>query len=315
MSGLPESFPWVALVGPTAVGKTAVSLRLAREIRAEIVNFDSIQVYRGLDIGSAKPGAAERAEVPHHLLDILDPDEPFDAALFARKARGVIRSMTSRGKAVLLVGGTGLYLKALLHGLAPIPGGDPLVRRMLGDLARAMGSGFLHERLRAVDPESAAGIHPNDVFRVTRALEVYELTGRPMSWWRAAWKGMKPSRPCCIKIGLAIPRDELYRRIDTRVDSMLEQGLVEEVRMLLDRGYSRALRPLKSLGYRQIAGYLSGEYPLDEAIRLIKRDTRRYAKRQLTWFRADPELRWFDPRRLLDARSIWRAVSLGGGAG
>ncbi len=312
MTGLPVKFPWVALVGPTAVGKTALSLRLATEIRAEIVNFDSVQVYRGLDIGSAKPTPEERAVVPHHLIDILDPDEPFDAAGFARKARGAVRSITGRGRTVLLVGGTGLYLKALLQGLVPSPGGDPLIRSVLRGIAESKGPEALHELLKERDLESALRIHPNDIFRVIRALEVYELTGKTMSEWRRLQKQMKTAPPCCIKVGLIRPREELYRRINARVDEMLEHGLIEEVKALLEQGYSTQLKPLQTLGYRHVAAYLEGRYTLSEAVRLLKRDTRRYAKRQLTWFRADPEVRWFHPDELLAAESVWHRILSGG---
>ncbi len=309
MSNLPVCFPWVAIAGPTAVGKTDLSLRLAREINAEIVNFDSVQIYRGLDIGSAKPTIRERSMVPHHLIDILDPDEPFDAALYARKARALIRRITGRGRAVLLVGGTGLYLKALLSGLVPSPGGDPMVRTYLRGLLESLGPGALHRLLMKRDPEAAAAIHPNDTFRVVRALEVYELTGMSMSQWRRMQKKMKNHRPCCIKIGLVRSRGELYRRINLRVDQMLETGFIEEVKKLLDRGYSPDLKPLRSLGYRHIIGFLQGTYSLSEAVRLLKRDTRRYAKRQLTWFRADPEVRWFHPQDLDQALAIWKKLA------
>ena len=309
MSYLPVRFPWVAIAGPTAVGKTDLSLRLAREINAEIVNFDSVQVYRGLDIGSAKPTAEERSEVPHHLIDILDPDEPFDAAMYARKARGVIRGITSRGRTVLLVGGTGLYLRALLSGLAAGPGADPMVRAYLRRLLESMGAAALHGILMERDPDAARSIHPNDVFRVIRALEVCELTGRSMTQWRRMQKKMETHTAFCIKIGLARPRHELYQRINSRVDQMLKEGLIEEVENLLSRGYSPRLKSLQALGYRHMTDYLKGTCPLADAARLLKRDTRRYAKRQMTWFRADSGFRWFHPDELLQADSIWRRLA------
>ncbi len=302
-------FPAVALIGPTAVGKTALSLRLARRINAEIVNVDSIQIYRGLDIGSAKPTLEERRIVPHHLLDIVEPDEPFDAADFSRIAQRAILDIRSRGKAVILAGGTGLYLKTLTEGLAECPGQDPVLRRVFKGMAAARGRHYLHDLLRQADPESAGRIHENDVFRVVRALEVFYATGRPLSAWhkyhRQRRKGIMGP---WIKIGLMRSRDELYERIEQRVDLMMEHGFVDEVRGLLDKGFNRKLKPLQSLGYRHIIAYLHGELTLHEAVEQLKRDTRRYAKRQITWFRSDPSIRWFNPEGLIKKKDIWRAI-------
>ncbi|MCK4425483.1 MAG: tRNA (adenosine(37)-N6)-dimethylallyltransferase MiaA [Deltaproteobacteria bacterium] len=301
-------FPLVALVGPTAVGKTALSLRLAKEICAEIISVDSVQVFRGLDIGTAKPSLEEQQQVPHHLIDVADPDEPFDVADFVHKALGIIRSMTLRGKVPLLVGGSGLYLRSLLEGLAPCPGHDPMVREMLRKISANQGKRALHDLLAGADPEAASRLHPNDTFRVIRALEVYHQTGEPMSMWHRRHKSTSGQRLPCTKIGLVRPRKELYERIDSRVDHMLDAGFLEEVKFLLDKGYSHHLKPLQSLGYRHIIPFLKGKVSFDEAVSQLRRDTRHYAKRQLTWFRADPEIRWYHPEALMDVYKIWQKI-------
>ncbi len=305
---LPVHFPLVALVGPTAVGKTALSLRLAEEIRAEIINVDSVQVFRGLDIGAAKPSPEEQQKVPHYLIDVVDADEPFDAADFVRRAMGIIRSITSRGKVALLVGGTGLYLRSLLEGLAPCPGRNPMVREMLHKIQTGQGKGALHELLARIDPEAAERLHPNDTFRIKRALEVYYQTGEPMSIWQKRHRIATGQRLPCIKIGLTRPRKELYERINARIEAMLDAGLLQEVKSLLDRGYSPRLKPLQSLGYRHMIPFLKREISFNEALAQMKRDTRHYAKRQLTWFRADPEIRWFHPETLRKADNIWKKI-------
>jgi tRNA dimethylallyltransferase len=301
-------FPLVAFVGPTAVGKTVLSLRLAKEIRAEIISVDSVQVFRGLDIGTAKPGLEEQQQVPHHLIDVADPDEPFDVADFVHKALGIIRSITSRGKVPLLVGGSGLYLRSLLEGLAPCPGHDPMVREMLHKILSNQGKRALHDLLAGADPEAASRLHPNDKFRIIRALEVYHQTGEPMSMWHRRHKSTLGQRLSCTKIGLVRPRKELYERIDSRVDAMLDAGFLEEVKFLLDKGYSHRLKPLQSLGYRHIISFLKGKVSFDEAVSQLRRDTRHYAKRQLTWFRADPEIRWYHPEVLMDVHRVWQEI-------
>ncbi|NMX24212.1 tRNA (adenosine(37)-N6)-dimethylallyltransferase MiaA [Dissulfurirhabdus thermomarina] len=302
----------VALVGPTAVGKTALSLRLARELHAEIVSVDSVQVYRGLDVGSAKPTAAERAEVPHHLIDVADPDEPFDAADFARRAAGVIRAVRARGRNVLLVGGTGLYLRALLRGLAPCPGRHPALRAQLRRAGERFGTAALHGWLRDVDPAAAARIAPNDLVRVIRALEVYALTRSPLSAHHARARGRPAALPYRI-FGLIRPRQELDARIDRRVDQMIAEGLLDETRALLARGYRPDLGPLQSLGYRHMIRYLRGERNWEQAVAEMKRDTRRYARRQLTWFRGEPVWRWVHPDAAARAVSPWAYLSGGEG--
>ena len=286
--------PLIAVAGPTGVGKTAVGIFLAERLDGEIVNFDSVQVYRYLDIGSAKPTPEERRRVPHHLVDFLEPSEAFNAAEFVARADEVIATLYARGKQPILVGGTGLYLKALLHGLFEV-GDVSFVREKLQARLQKEGLEALYAELKRVDPETATKVPPRDRVRILRALEVYYATGRPFSAL-AREHAFAPRRYPCLKIGLTLPREELYRRLDLRVEAMLRAGLLEEVKGLLKKGFSPELKPLQAIGYRQLIAYLQGEISYEEAVRLIKRDTRRYAKRQLTWFRADPEIRWFHPQ-------------------
>ncbi len=311
-TGFPRLFPLVAVVGPTATGKTAVSIRLAAELHAEIVNLDSVQVYKGLDIGSAKPTPREQAGIVHHLLDIREPFEPLDAASFSKIAARRAETILERGRNCIFVGGTGFYLNALLSGLSHMPGHMPGIRSFLRDMHAKFGPGRLHWFLQQADPDAARRIHPNDTYRLVRALEVYMSSGMTFSSWCAR---IKPSPPAfamqrgCVIIGLAIPRESLYRRIDERVDQMIDQGFVEEVKGLLKKGLDPGLKALQSLGYRHIIRYLQGGCTLKEAIADTKRDTRRYAKRQFTWYRKDPRIRWFDPRQLLACENIWEAVN------
>jgi tRNA dimethylallyltransferase len=284
-----------ALVGPTAVGKTTVALALAAPLGAEIVNADSLQVYRELDIGTAKPTAAERARVPHHLVDLVDPPEPYDAARYSREGREVLNDLKGRGVPPLVVGGTGLYLKALLSGLfaegAPtLPVRDRL-RRELG----VLGLPALYGRLLHLDPATAARLHPHDTYRIIRALEVMEATGRPLSEFIAAHR-FQDSPYEVLKLGLRLDREDLYRRIELRVEIMLAQGWLAEVEGLLSR-YPPTLKPLQALGYRHLINFLTGRWSWEEALTLLARDTRRYAKRQLTWLASDPEIRWFHPHQ------------------
>lgn len=281
----------LVLLGPTAVGKTAVGIALAEALDGEIISADSGAVYRGLDIGTAKPTIEERQRVRFHLIDVADPDEVFTAARFRELALQAIESIRARGKRVLIVGGTGLYLRVLLHGfhLAPPPS-EPEVRARLQAECRAVGTFAMHERLKQVDPIASARIHPNDAVRIIRALEVYEMTGVPISRWQQREEKELPA----LKVGLTMPREQLYARIDARIDAMLAQGFVQEVQNLLQKGYNTALPALKGLGYRQIIEYLQGRIALEEAIRIWKRDTRRFAKRQMTWFRKEPDVYWLD---------------------
>jgi tRNA dimethylallyltransferase len=292
------------LVGPTAVGKTAVALDLACALGAEIVNADSMQVYRELDIGTAKPTMGEQARVPHHLLDVADPDEHYDAALYAAEARGAIAGLHRRGAPPLVVGGTGLYVKALLAGLFHQDEAVPEVRARLARELADEGLPALLARLKSLDPATAQRLAPADTYRILRALEVVEATGRPISVLHAGHNfGDRPYTT--LKLGLDLPREELYRRIDDRVKLMLDQGWLNEVRRLLKR-YPAGIKPLQALGYRHLVAYLEVRLPLPEAIEQTQKETRRYAKRQLTWFRADPEICWFHPGKGEDMLALLR---------
>lgn len=279
--------------GPTASGKSELAIHLAERFSGEIVNADSMQVYRSMDIGTAKPSAAQRQRISHHLLDIVDPDQTFSAADFCREAEKVLVDIASRGKKIIVCGGTGLYIRALTKGLMDSPAGDAALRAELIDLANREGTEPLYRRLSEVDPVSAARIHPNDQVRIVRALEVYQMTGRPISELRGEHRFGTVRYDYC-KIGLSIDRESLYEKINNRVDSMIGQGFIEEVKTLLAKGYPSSLKPMRSIGYRQVCDYLDGAITLEEAIQVMKRDTRRYAKRQLTWFNQDAEIKWIE---------------------
>lgn len=284
--------PILALVGPTGTGKSALALAIAARRGAEIVNCDSRQVYRGLDLGSAKPDAAARARVPHHLFDVVAPDEPFDAARYAALARAALAAIAARGRAAMVVGGTGLYLRALREGLARVPGRDDALRARLAAVEDA-NPGTLYARLAAHDPASAARLHPRDRVRLVRALEVLELSGQPLSAWQAAHRrGVAAPLPMRV-VGLTLPREALYARLDARAAAMLAAGLVDEVRALRAAGYG-GTRALASIGYREVGRHLDGACTLAEALAAMQRATRQFAKRQLTWFRADPTVEWMD---------------------
>lgn len=287
----PHEPPILVIGGPTAIGKTRVAIALAEELNGEVVAADSMQVYRYLDIGTAKPTLVERMAVSHHMIDLVDPDQPFSAADYRRLAQGAIQDIHGRGKTPIVAGGTGFYIKTLIRGLFPGPGEDPAIRARLRLEARKDKGQGLYERLKKVDPPAAARIHPNDIFRIVRALEVWELTGRPISSWQEEHRKLSRPRKAFI-FGLICGHRELYRRVEARVDRMFALGLVEEVRSLLSRGYSPDLKPLQGLGYGHVVGYLQGKYTLEEAILLMKRDTRRYAKRQITWFKRMEGIKW-----------------------
>ncbi len=282
----------VIICGPTGVGKTRVSIELAKRFNAEIVSADSQQVWRGMDIGTAKANLTERSGVPHHLVDVADPDEHFDAARFVELADAAIADIEARGKPAFVVGGTGMYLRLLVNGLCEAPPQDAEFRARLEDEIASVGLGALHDRLQDIDPESALGIHPNDRTRIVRALEIYELTGTPASEFRKV-HGYGEKRYHALKIGLNIDREALYQRIDERIDGMIEAGLIDEVKGLVQR-YGPDAQGLRAVGYREFVRHLQRELSLDEAIELAKRNSRRFAKRQLTWFRSDDEINWFN---------------------
>jgi tRNA dimethylallyltransferase len=287
----------VAVVGPTASGKSALALRLAEALHGEILSCDSMQVYRGLDIGTAKPDPAERARVPHHLLDVADPDEDFSAARFAALADAAAADVAGRGRVVVACGGTGLYLRAWLRGLFPAPRPDPAIRAR----HRELGAAAVRARLLAVDPAAAAAIQPADLVRLSRALEVFEQTGVPITELRRRVE--RGQRYPVRVVGLAPPRPLLHQRIDARFDAMMAAGLLDEVRGIVAR-YGPDVRPLGALGYAQLRDHLLGRLPLDEAVRQAKRDTRRYARRQLTWFRAEPDVTWHEAPDALDLQPL-----------
>lgn len=284
----------IVISGPTCVGKTKVATTLAAPLGGEIISADAMQVYRYMDIGTAKPTQQEQTRVRHHLIDVVDPDEPFSAARFKTAAEAVIGNLHEKGRPVFVVGGTGLYIKALTRGLFRILEENRGLRARLKAEARHVGSSALHQRLQAVDPVAAERIHPNDAYRIIRALEILALTGRPISEHHSA-HGFADDPYQVLKIGVFLDRKILYRRIDDRVDRMLEVGFLKEVKGLLDRGYSADLKSMGSIGYRHMTEYLEGNVAWDETVRLFKRDTRRYAKRQLAWFRGDSEIHWLKP--------------------
>ena len=283
---------WV-LTGPTASGKTSLSIRLAKEHHCEIVCMDSMQIYRGMDIGTAKPTAAEMDGVPHHMLDVADPTEPFSVARYQEMAEEAIAGIHRRGHRALLVGGTGLYLRALRHPMAMgmVTGDEDLRRKLEAQAEQTDGRSTLHARLQEIDPETAARLHVNDVRRVVRALEVYELTGIPFS----KQPQVEVEAPFRYRVvSLTMDREKLYQRIEQRVDAMMADGLVDEVRRLLDSGVPADAQAMKAIGYKEIVPYLEGEYSLEKAVYELKLGTRHYAKRQLTWMRREEDVLWVD---------------------
>jgi tRNA dimethylallyltransferase len=283
------------IVGPTGVGKSALALEVAQQLDAEIVNADSRQVYREMDIGTAKPTDAERRRVRHHLINIRSPNEPIDAAEFARLGREAIADVLARGRPALVAGGSGLYLRVLRDGLFPGPPASPKIRAELNEFADRRGIPALHTKLAAIDPEAASRISPNDRQRIVRALEVFRVTGIPISAHHANHRFASPAY-ASLTIGVTLPRELLYAAIDRRFTTMVEVGFIDEVRRLIARGYDPAASPLASIGYREIAQYLSGAIDSRTAIADAQRATRQLAKRQLTWFRADPAITWLDAR-------------------
>ncbi|MDO4294845.1 MAG: tRNA (adenosine(37)-N6)-dimethylallyltransferase MiaA [bacterium] len=300
--------PLIILTGPTAVGKTKLSIRLAKALDAEIISADSMQVYRHMDIGSAKVTTEEMQGVRHHLIDILEPTESFDVARFQQLAKESLRDIRERGKVPIVVGGTGFYIQALLYDIdfCESEGGNGEIRRELEALAKERGAAYLHAELAKVDAESAAAIHANNCKRVIRALEFYRLTGKKISLHNEEER-KKESPYAFLYYVLNDERAALYERIDARVEQMLKEGLLEEVRHLYEQGLHRDMVSMQGLGYKEILDYLSGECSLEEAVRILKRDTRHFAKRQLTWFKREREVRWlnlwefgYDQERVLE---------------
>jgi tRNA dimethylallyltransferase len=283
--------PVVVIVGPTAVGKSRVAVEVAKVFETEVLTADSRQVYRGMDVGTDKPSTQERQAVPHQLIDLVDPDEQFNAGLYRRQAVDEIERLYRDCRLPLVVGGTGLYVRTLLKGLCDAPPADPIVRAALRQEAKDHGHDRLYARLVDADPVAAARLHPRDESKVIRALEVYQLSGRRMSEFQQ--KHGFAERPfSALVVGLNRDRDALYRRIEERIDWQLAHGLIEETQQLLVQGYQRDSAAMKGLGYRQVAEHLAGEYDVAEMVRRFKRDTRHFSKRQMTWFRKEPGIQW-----------------------
>ncbi len=294
----------LVLCGPTAVGKTELSLQIAERFSCEIVGVDSMQIYRHMDIGTAKPTVAERSRIPHYLIDIVDPDEDYTLGTFVRDAEEAIQSIYSHKNIPLLTGGTGLYLKGLLNGVfdelvgsdkesTTTPKKTDTIKQNLRERLAEEGSQKLHNELAEFDPESAQRIHPNDAQRILRGLEIFYCTGIPWSK-HLANQSKKNLRYQALKIGLTRPRKELYARIDQRVQQMTEQNLLAEVKNLLAMGYDNKLKSMQSIGYRHMINFIEGNWSWEQTLELLARDTRRYAKRQYTWFNNDPEIIWHD---------------------
>jgi len=289
----------VIIAGPTAAGKTETAISLARRFDGEIINADSMQVYRFMDIGTAKPNRSVRKEIPHHLIDIVDPDEEYNAAMFADAADEIIRRIRDAGHTVIVVGGTGLYIRSLLYGLLDTPSADEELRRYYDEAANRHGNEYLFNELSRRDPLSAGRIHPKDRVRIIRALEVMEKTGVSITEIQSR-HSRKVRRYDAFSVVLCPERTELYDRIDRRTDIMMDEGLVAEVENLLERGYNASLKPMQSMSYKHAVAYLTGAADHVEATRRIKRDTRNYAKRQITWFKKEKHMRWYNPREQAD---------------
>lgn len=293
----------VIICGPTGVGKTAFAIKLALMFNAEIINSDSMQIYKYMDIGTAKPTIEELELVPHSMIDIITPDQPFDAAMFSELAAHEEEKIRNSGKNVFMVGGTGLYIRSFTNGLFR---SEPVENDKIDFLkaeAEKIGAAALHDRLKEVDSAASEKIHPNDTFRIIRALEHFEKTGKPIS---ESWKnhGFKDAKYDILKICLHMERADLYERINRRVEIMIQEGLPGEVKKILEMGYDRDLKPMKSIGYRHMCEFLSGETNFERCIETLKQDTRHYAKRQLTWFRHEQDTVWLMPDEIEKARIL-----------
>jgi tRNA dimethylallyltransferase len=292
----------VVVVGPTGAGKSDLAVRLARALDGEVLSADSMQVYRGFDIGTAKVTPEEQEGVPHHLLDVAEPDEPFSAARFVELADRAIDEIHRRGRRVIVAGGTGLYVRALLRGLVEAPPAAPDIRARHARVRDEQGLPALHAALQRVDPEAAARINENDFVRISRALEVHEQLGRPISTLQAEHRFATERHPS-VRLGISPERGALRRRIERRVDLMMAAGWLDEVRRLVAAGHGETA-PMGALGYRHLRAHVQGTLDLDEAVRQTKRDTWRFARRQLNWFGADPGIRWFDDGTQVDAGRV-----------
>ncbi len=287
------TIPLLVIAGPTAVGKTSIAIELAKELNGEIVSADSRQIYKGMDIGTAKPSKDEQAAVKHHMLNVVNPDEPFSVGEYKRSAEKIIEDIWQRNRLPIIAGGTGLYIRAVIDGLWEGPNADKELRDKLKKEEDTFGKGYLYNKLKEVDTETAKKTKPNDLVRIIRSLEVYYKEGKPISHFHKI-HGFEEKNYDVIIIGLTMDRKRLYKRIEERVDGMINSGLIDEVKDLLKKGYDENISSMTGVGYRQVIGYLRGDCNLEEAVRLIKRDTKRYAKRQYTWFNKDKRIEWFN---------------------
>ncbi|MEO0137974.1 MAG: tRNA (adenosine(37)-N6)-dimethylallyltransferase MiaA [candidate division WOR-3 bacterium] len=283
----------ITIIGPTAVGKTEIAIRIAEQFNGEIISADSRQVYKYLDIGTAKPTIEERKRVTFHLIDFLEPDQNYSCGQFARDAERLIEEILAKGKMPIVCGGTGLYIRALFNPLHQLPQADKELKERLQNLLKERGIGYLYKKLQEIDPQWAERIGPKDKQRILRGLEVYEITRTPLS--ELIKKEKRKPKYRAKYIGIILNRDELYKRIDGRYDRMIENGLVDEVKKILDMGFKPDCYGLRTIGYKEIVKYLQGEWDLQTAIEKAKRHTRNFAKRQVTWFKKIPEISWFHP--------------------
>lgn len=289
----------LVILGPTAIGKSDLGIDIAKRLGGEIINADSLQVYKHFNIGTAKPSSEELREIKHHLIDVVNPDDDYNAGMFRSRAASIIKDLYENKKNMILVGGTYLYVKVLLSGLIEGLPANQEIRGNIKKLRLTFGLPYVYERLQILDPEAALKIHPNDYVRTERALEVNYLTGQKMSHFQSE-HSFQDQDYDYLKIGISLDREQLRDRIDQRVDLMIQKGLVEEVNSLRGMGYLRDLKPMQSIGYKEINQYLDGEIDLEQAIELIKRDTKRFAKRQMTWLRKDDEINWFEKDKDVD---------------
>lgn len=287
----------LVILGPTAIGKSKLAIELAKRLNGEIISADSMQVYFGMDIGTAKPSKEELEEVPHHLINIISPDRNWSVSDFVSNARSIIEDVIKRGKLPIVVGGTGLYLNALVEGYSfPLIEANKDIRERLEGEAKAYGSLHLYERLKKVDPDAAEKIHYNDLKRIIRALEVFELTGKPIS--KAQSKDEESLPYELVIVGLDMDRKKLYEKIEKRIDQMVKSGLIDEVQGLIKEGYNKDLTSMQAIGYKEVAEHLHGKYTYDELINILKQNTRNFAKRQMTWFRRFKNVNWYDVEKL-----------------
>ncbi|MCP3898301.1 MAG: tRNA (adenosine(37)-N6)-dimethylallyltransferase MiaA [Desulfobacteraceae bacterium] len=293
----------LVICGPTAIGKTGFAIKLANLFSGEIVGADSMQIYKKMDIGTAKPDIDEQKMAKHHLIDIVEPDENFDAGKYIQFADKAITSIYNKDKLPIVAGGTGLYIRALVHGLFQTRKSDANIISKLNKELEKFGNDYLYKKLTKIDPTLAKKLHPNDSFRVINALEVYESTGRVKSE-QLKQHDFKEDRYSSLKFALHIPRDELYDRINKRVDIMMDQGFLNEVKELLKSGYSDNLKSMQSIGYKHICDYFNNVTDYDETMRLLKRDTRRFAKRQFTWFKKEKDIIWIKPSEIEKASQL-----------